>query len=57
MKDSESLSKHFNMSVGDVWEEFIGINQGSGESNFIVKCASLLLPTKHIKGYPSVCIK
>ena len=56
MKDPKILAKHFNMSLDDVWEEFIAINQAYGGSNTIVKCASLFVPTD-TEYSPSVCIK
>ena len=61
MKDPKILAKHFNMSLDDVWEEFIRINQGHGGGpNTIVKCVSLFVPsdTEYSPGdSPSVCIK
>ena len=58
MKNPESLTKHFNVSVGDVWKEFIGINSGGqGYNSKIVKCASLSVPTDNIMGTPSVRMK
>ena len=56
MKDPKILAKHFNMSLDDVWEEFIAINQGYGGSNTIVKCVSLFVPSD-TEYTPSVCIK
>ena len=53
MKDPLSLSKHFNLTIEDIWGEFLWIYMDSPHR--ILKCVSLFVPTNKITGYaPSV---